>query len=157
MVRFEIETIIHSPLGTVLEAFRNPGNMLHYMTGLERYDIISGGPDEAGSEMHLYYKEKDRTHMMRDICEFCEPGKRYVSKVEGDAIRARVDIHFNEEEGGIRMKLNWSGKEKILLLKLLLPLMRGRIKKQALAELEAFGRLVEKYGADFTSHQGSRA
>jgi hypothetical protein len=46
--------------------------------------------------------------------------------------------------------LAWSGKGKLLLLKLLFPFMRKKLITQAKAELERFKELVEIYGVDFS-------
>ena len=47
------------------------------------------------------------------------------------------------------MNLKWDGEGRTLLLKLLLPIFRNRIIKEAKKDLEAFKRLVETKGSDF--------
>ena len=138
------------PVATVVEAFLNPENMLHYTKGLEKYEIISGGPDIPGSEMLLYFREKGRMHTMTDILESCDPGKEYVSRVSGEAIEARVKINFEAVDDGTDMQLQWSGKGKIIILKLLLPILKGKIRRDAQAEFARFGKLVETLGTDFS-------
>ena len=151
MVEFRINTLIQKPVVTVVEAFLNPDNMLHYTRGLEKYEIISGGPNIPGSEMLLYFKEKGRIHTMTDILDSCVPGKEYISRVSGEAIEARVKINFEAAEEGTRMLLHWSGKGKIIFLKLFLPFLKGKIRRQAQAEFKMFGELVETIGVDFSA------
>lgn len=48
------------------------------------------------------------------------------------------------------MTIKWSGKGNIFILKILLPLLRGKMIKQSQKELELFKKLVETKGADFS-------
>ena len=75
-----------------------------------------------------------------------EPGKRYVSQVSGEALDARVETAFVPSGSGTDMTLRWSGKGKVLLLKLLMPLLRGKMTRGARSELETFNQLVELRG-----------
>ena len=87
---------------------------------------------------------------MEDKLEYCEPGKKYVSQVSSEALIVHVETTFYSVDNGTKMSLAWSGKGKLLLLKLLLPFMRKKIITQAKAELERFKELVEIYGVDFS-------
>ena len=157
MVEFEAHTFIHKPVEIVVRAFLNPENMLYYTTDLVKYEVISGGADIAGSVMHLYYKNKGRTYKMEDTLEFCEPGKKYISTVSGEALKARVEINFTAEQGGTLMSLSWSGKGKVIFLKFFLRLLLGKIKRQALAELEKFAEMVETTGVDFSERNNTKS
>lgn len=77
-------------------------------------------------------------------------GKKYVSQVLSEALIVHVETTFCSVGNGTKMSLAWSGKGKILLLKLLLPFMRKKIITQAKAELERFKELVETCGVNFS-------
>ena len=153
MVEFVIHTLISKPPEIVVPAFLNPDNMPYYTKDLEKIEIIRSEPELVGSVMHLHYRKKGRSYIMEDILEYCEPGRKYISRVSGDALTARVEISFEAEDPGTRMNLFWSGKGKMLLLKLFLPLIQGKIKHQAYLELERFRELVETFGTDFRDRQ----
>ena len=154
MVEFEIYILIHKPVEMVLQAFLNLENMPYYTTDLERIEVIKDEPELVGSVLHLHYRKKGRSYVMEDKLEYCEPGKIYISRVTGDVLSAIVEISFDASDPGkTKMNLSWSGQGKVLFLRLFLPLIRGRIKRQARIELEKFKELVETFGVDFRESQ----
>ena len=86
---------------------------------------------------------------MDDKLIYCETGKKYVSRVSGDVIIADVETTFHSSGNVTEMNISWSGKGKIFFLKLLLPLLRGKLIKQSKSELETFKKLVEIRGSIF--------
>lgn len=86
---------------------------------------------------------------MEDKLIYCEPGKKYVSQVSGDVLTAHVETTLHSSRNETEMNVTWSGKGKIFFLKLLLPLLRGKITKQAKMEIETFKELLETRGANF--------
>ena len=120
------------------------------MTNLEKFEVIKEEIGEVGSIAHLHYYGKGRSYIMEDKLEYCEPGKKYVSQVLSEALIVHVETTFYSVDNGTKMNMNWSGKGKLLFLKLLLPFMQGKIITQATAELEKFKKLVEMYGVDFS-------
>ena len=77
--------------------------------------------------------------------------KKYVSQVSGDITTAKVETTLQSMGNKTKINLKWSGKGKILLLKLLLPLMKGKMIKQSEKELETFKNLIETRGSNFSS------
>ena len=150
MTSFEISITINKPVDVVTQALNKADNFPYWQTDLKKFEIVKGGPDQVGSVGRLHYSQKDRTYVMEDRLIYCEPGKKYVSEVEGDAIFARVETTLQPLDSKTRMNLQWSGKGKILFLRLFLPFLRARMAKQAKKELETFRQLVEERGADFS-------
>jgi hypothetical protein len=150
MTEFEISTTINKPADIVTEALNNPENFPYWQTDLEKFEVVKGGPNQVGSIGRLHYSQKGRPYIMEDRLIYCEPGKKYISEVTGDALTAKVETTLESSEDKTEMSLKWAGKGKILPLKLLLPLLRGKIAKQAKKELETFKHLVETRGSDFS-------
>ncbi|UCH89486.1 MAG: hypothetical protein JSV49_02220 [Thermoplasmata archaeon] len=149
MTDFEISTVINQPVDIVVAALMNPDNFVHWTTDLEKFEVVKRKPGEVGSIAKLYYVQKGKMYIMEDKLIYCEPGKKYISEVTGDALSARVETTLNSIGGKTEMRLQWSGKGKIFLLKLLLPMLKGKMIKQAKKELETFKHLVESRGSDF--------
>ena len=149
MTAFKISTTINQPIDIVIKALMNPDNFPYWTTYLEKFEVIKGKPGEAGSIGHLHYSQKGRSYVMEDKLIYCEPGKKYVSRVSGDVIIADVETTFHSSGNVIEMNISWSGKGKIFFLKLLLPLLRGKLIKQSKSELETFKKLVEIRGSIF--------
>lgn len=150
MTEFVVSTTINRPAYIVTEALNNPKNFPYWQTDLKEFEVVKGGPNQVGSIGRLHYCQKGLPYIMEDKLIYCEPGKKYVSEVTGDALTAQVETTLESLEDKTKMSLRWSGKGKILPLKLLLPLLRGKIAKQAKKELETFKYLVETKGSDFS-------
>lgn len=149
MTTFKVNTVINQPADIVVKALMNPDNFPYWTTDLERFEVIKGKPGEVGSIGHLHYVQKGRSYIMEDKLIYCEPGKKYVSKVTGDVITATVETTLQSKGNKTEMNTRWSGKGNIFILKILLPLIRFRMIKQSKAELETFKKLVETKGPDF--------
>ena len=149
MTTFTISTIINQPIEIVIKALMNPDNFPYWTTDLEKFEVIEGKLGEVGSIGHLHYYKKGRSYVMEDKLIYCEPGKKYVSKVSGDALTARVETTLYSSGNETEMNVTWSGKGKKLFLKLLLPLLRAKLIKQSISELEIFKKLVEIKGINF--------
>jgi hypothetical protein len=150
MTAFSVQIFINQPVEIVCGALLNPDNFPFWTTDLERFEVINGKPGEVGSVGLLHYSQNGQSYVMQDTLLSCEPGKRYTSHVSGDALTALVETTLDSKNNGTEMTITWSGKGKILLLKLLLPFLRGRLIRQSKAELETFKKLVETKGTCFS-------
>ena len=150
MMKFEVSTLIDKPVKIVVDALMNPDNFVHWQTDLVKFEVIERKPGEVGSIAHLHYSQKGRSYIMEDKMIFCEPGKKYVSEVSGDVISAKVETTLQSTGEKTEINLQWSGKGKKFLVKLLLPLMKGKMIKQSKKELHTFKHLIETRGSNFS-------
>jgi hypothetical protein len=151
MSEFEVNTVINKPVNIIVDALTNPDNFVHWQTDLVKFEVIERKPGEVGSIAHLHYSQKGRSYIMEDKMIYCEPGKKYVSEVSGDVITAKIETTLQPMGKKTKIKIKWSGKGKIFLLKLLLPLMKTKMIKQSKKELDIFKQLIETKGSDFSS------
>jgi hypothetical protein len=154
MVSFAVTTRINRPGDVVVKALLEPSNQPYWTSYLERFETISGNPGEVGSVARLHYMQKGRSYIMEDRLIHCEPGKKYISEVSGDAIQARVEIILQAAENGTDLSINWSGRGKTWITRLLLPLLRKKLIKHARSDLERFRDLVETKGISFFDYIG---
>ncbi len=157
MTQFKISVIINRQVDIITEALNNPQNFPYWQTDLEKLEVIKQEANQVGSVAHLHYRQKGKPYIMEDKLIYCEPGKKYISEVTGDALTAKVETTLRSLENKTEMTLEWSGEGKVLSLKLLLPLLRGKLIKQSKKELETFKHLVETRGSDFSNSSGNSA
>jgi hypothetical protein len=125
-------------------------NATYWTTDLEEFEVVKGKPGEVGSIGRLHFVQKGHEHIMEDVLEYSEPGKRYVSRVSGPTITARVETNIEPINSGTKMVIIWTGTGKKLILRLLLPLLQKKIARQSQKELATFKNLVETRGPDFS-------
>lgn len=146
---FEVHTTISKPVEVVYQAFIDPDNMLKWTKYLVKFEIIKGGFGEPGALAHLHYNQNGRTYIMEDRLEYLDPCKKIISQVSGNGLFARVETTFISIGDKTEINLKWDGRGDKLILKILLPLLRNKIKKGAQAEIEKFKALVEEYDTTF--------
>lgn len=153
MAKFEVSIIINKPANIITKALNNPNNAPYWQTNLEKFEVVKGGPNQVGSIGRLHYSQKGSKYVMKDKLLECEPGKRYLSEVSGEALTARVETTLEPENGKTKMTIKWEGKAKALPLKILFLFIKGKMTQQAQKELDAFKRLIENRGIDFSKSQ----
>ncbi len=150
---FQVSIIINKPVSIVSKALMNPDNFPYWQTDLEKFEVIKKAPGEVGSIARLHYLQKGRSYIMEDELIYCEPKRKYVSQVTGEALSAQVETTLRPIDNKTEMNLKWLGKGKVFILKLLLPFLRRRMIKQSKEELKIFKKLVETRGTDFNKDQ----
>jgi hypothetical protein len=133
----------------VFQAYIDPDNMLKWSTDLVEFKIINGKFGEKGATAHLIYKQKGRIHIMEDRLEYFDSEKKIISSVSGEGLVASVQTIFNSIGKETEIELTWEGKGKNLLLRFLLPFLKGTVKNRAQDELILFKSLVEEHGVKF--------
>ena len=154
MPTFQVSTIIHRPVETIVAALMNADNHPYWTKHLERFEVLSGEAGKAGAVGRLHYLENGRRYVMEDRMLEAEPGSRYVSRVKGDVIEAIVETRLEPVADGIKITILWTGRGTRLPLNIMLPLMRRRMIRQSQEELETFRDLVETRGSDFSTATG---
>ncbi|MGB2959464.1 MAG: SRPBCC family protein [Bacteroidota bacterium] len=147
-----IETTVEivQPPEIVAEAFLDPANAVHWTTDLERLEVISGNPGEVGSAAHLHYAQKGRPHVLVDVLEETVPNQYFRSRVEGGGLKAHVETWLRRRNDRTEVTIRWRGSGTRLVTRLLLPLLRGAIRRRTQSDLATFKKLVETNGAHFS-------
>jgi hypothetical protein len=150
MVKFEVSIDIDCPPDIVVQALMKAENATYWTTDLEEFEVVKGKPGEVGAIGRLHYVQKGHEYIMEDVLEYSDPGKRYVSRVSGPAITARVETNIVPINSGTKLAIVWTGTGKKLILRLLLPLLQKKITRQSQKELATFKNLIETRGPDFS-------
>ena len=149
MTKFSCTVRINCSIDIVYRAYIDPDNMLKWSTDLERFEIIKGAFGEIGATARLYYNQNGRISIMEDVLEYIEPGRKLISRVSGGGLLVSVETVFTPFDDSTELTISWNGTGGNMLIRLLLPFLRNRIRKRAQAELEKFRNFVEVYGEKF--------
>ena len=123
--------------------------MLKWSTDLEKFEIVNGKFGEIGAIARLHYNQKGRKSIMEDKLEYIEPGKKIISQVSGEGLKARVEAVFTSINNETEIELTCSGRGENMIFRLILSVMRKKIMKQSEVEIRKFKELVEKYEVKF--------
>jgi hypothetical protein len=151
MIGFEVKITIPAPVETVVMALNDPDNCPLWQTDLVKFETIKGRAEEVGSIALLHFEQKGKTYVMQDELIYCEPGRKYISRVSGDFITARVETTLKNLGKETEITLIWSGCGKKIPIRIMLPFLRRKLIRQTREDLERFRELIQERGADFTS------
>lgn len=150
MIRFTTSVHIDRPPDLVNRAYTDPENMPYWTKHLQKFEVVRGNLNEAGAIARLHFNKNGRHYIMEDELLETEPGRRYRSRVSGQGLVAEVETLLEETGNGTQITLKWEGRGKSFPLNLMLHLLRGRIKREAISELIEFKNLVESHGVKFS-------
>ena len=138
---FTIE--VDRPLKDVYAAFNNPENMPRWLGGLQRTEQISGSPGEVGSVTRQIYLERGRTVEMIETITAHEPERFFEGTLEGPGMEGTLRVEF--EDRGERTGMRFSGEFEpcSLMMRLMMPFIKGSIRDRQMGDLKTFKRLVE--------------
>ena len=134
---------IARPPEAVTRVILDPDQAVRWTTDLERFEVVSGTAGLPGAMARLHYVQGGRPYVMKDELLEADPGRRYKSRVSGEALVAEVETTLLPEAGGTRLQIRWTGSGRRFPLTLLLPLMRNSIRRQAEADLVKLRAVVE--------------
>ena len=114
-----------------------------WTSDLEEFEVLARPPGLVGSRARLHYRQGNSRYVMEDELLHVEPNRRYLSRVTGEVIEAEVETILKPIGGSTQVHVRWTGSGKPLLLRILLPLMRKSIARQAQKDLEKLKSVVE--------------
>jgi hypothetical protein len=150
-LKFVTKIHIKRPPDLVNLAYTNPENMTWWTRHLEKFEVVKGNIAEPGALARLHFNKRGRTYTMEDELLESEPGRRYKSRVTGHGITAQVETLLEPADKGTQITLQWNGRSKSPAVNLILYLLRGKIRRDAHAELAEFKKLVETRGMNFST------
>ena len=142
----QIETrthIIGRQPAAVAAALLAPDNAVKWQSNLERCEIIAGRPGEVGAKIHLHFASPGGRHMMEEVLECAETGRRYVSRITGDGMIVSVETLLRATPQGTQLTVLWSASSPSLWHRLLLRIARTAIAERAVIDMQKFKQLVE--------------
>lgn len=140
---FEYEIEIDKPLDEVYAAWQRPENLPRWLTGLQRTEPISGEPGEVGSKTRQIYLERGRTVEMIETITAIDPKKHQAGTLEAGAMKATLHVDFIDKGASTVVRFCSRFEPQSLMMRLMLPFMKGQIRRRQCGDLERFGELVE--------------
>jgi len=140
---FEHEIEIDQPLKEVYRAFKDPDNLPRWLEGLQRTEQVSGEPGEVGSVTRQIYLERGRTVEMIETITAHEPERFFAGALEGPGMRGDLRVDFVDRGETTGMRFSGDIKPCSLMMRLMMPLMKGSIRNRQMNDLKRFKGLVE--------------
>jgi uncharacterized protein YndB with AHSA1/START domain len=104
---------------------------------------VSPGPFAAGAKLHYRFKEPGRQGEMDGEVIACEPSKTLAMRFVDKSMAVDVRFELQAQGSGTSVVHVIDVEPRSFMIKLMTPLLRGALRKQAVSELDKLKKLVE--------------
>jgi len=143
-MKYTVSNTINKPLEEVIEKFKDPEGVKHWMEGLQKIEHLSGTPGEVGAKSDFYFLHKKKEMKISEtILEQNFPNQikfAYQSPMGYN----EVEMQFEKITDNSVKQINNSYFELKGIMKIMSFMLKGMFKKQSLKFMTAFKDYVEK-------------
>lgn len=139
----KITVTINQPVEKAWETFMNPDNLKYWLTGFISAEHVSGEAGKKGAVSKLTFRERGKKMEVTETVTAIEPHQQYSFTMVSAAFNAETDIRFISF--GSRTELIQVTRyfPKQFIMKLMMPLIKGAMKKRMEDELVRFKKFTE--------------
>ncbi|MBK7009991.1 MAG: SRPBCC family protein [Saprospiraceae bacterium] len=143
-MKYTLSNTINRPMAEVMQKFKDPEGVKHWMEGLTRIEHLSGTPGEVGAKSDFYFLHKNKEMKITEtILEQNLPRQIKFGYQSGMGYN-EVELRFEELDAHTVKQTSNSYFEMRGLMKVFGFLMQGLFKKQSMKYMDAFKAYVEK-------------
>lgn len=143
-MKYTLSNTINRPMAEVMQKFKDPEGVKHWMEGLTRIEHLSGTPGEVGAKSDFYFLHKNKEMKITEtILEQDLPRQIKFGYQSGMGYN-EVELRFEELDAHTVKQTSNSYFEMRGLMKVFGFLMQGLFKKQSMKYMDAFKAYVEK-------------
>jgi uncharacterized protein YndB with AHSA1/START domain len=139
----KVTTTINASPEKVWKVFMNPDNLKYWLTGFVSLQHLSGAAGETGSTSKLKFMERGKEMNFMETVLLSKPHQQFTSRMEHPGFTVESDIRLVSFGSRTELIQTTQYNPKGFLMKLLLPLMKGAMKKRTMNELLKLKNLVE--------------
>ncbi|HVG41898.1 MAG TPA: SRPBCC family protein [Chitinophagaceae bacterium] len=140
----KVTTTINATPQKVWEQFMNPDNLKHWLTGFLSAKHLSGTIGEAGSISQLKFMERGKEMEVTETVLFSNPNRQYTFRMESASFSTQNDIRLISFGNRTEIIQTAQFQPNGFFMKLIIPFIKGEMKKRMLNELLKLKNFIEK-------------
>jgi len=139
----KVSITINQAVETVWDKLMNPDNLKYWLTGFVSAEHISGEYGKTGAISKLKFKERGKEMEVTETAVLVKANQQYSFNMTSTAFDIDTDIRLISFGSRTEMIQTVQFFPKQFLMKLLMPLLKGAMKKRMENELIRFKKFVE--------------
>jgi hypothetical protein len=143
-MKYTLSNTISKPLEEVVEKFKDPEGVKHWMEGLQRIEHLSGTPGEVGAKSDFYFLHKEKEMKISETILEQDLPNQIKFAYQSPMGYNEVEMLFEKLSEKSVKQTNNSYFELKGFMKVMSFLMKGMFKKQSLKYMTAFEKYVEQ-------------
>jgi carbon monoxide dehydrogenase subunit G len=141
----ETKVVINKPVKEVWDFFKNPDNLIRWLTGFQKFEHISGEPGTVGAKAKHHFIERGKELILDGELTEVINEKRITGILDSSMMLNTVTNNFNDlGNNKTEVSLSSDTQFKGFLWKQIGPLMKGEFKKRQEKDLQALKEILEK-------------
>ncbi len=139
----KVTITINQPVEKVWELFMDPDNLKKWLTGFVSAEHISGKIYETGSVSKLKFMESGKEMEVTETVLMAKPNQQYTIMLKHKTFETETDVRFNSLGQQTELIQTVQFSPKNFMMKLMMPLAKGEMKKRTADELFKFKTFAE--------------
>jgi len=140
----ETTVIINKPVKEVWEFFKNPDNLILWLSGFQKFEHVSGIPGTVGAKAKHHFLERGKVLILDGELTEVVQEKRIIGTLDSSMMLNKVTNSFNDlGNDQTEVSLSSDTQFKGFLWKQIGPLMKGEFKKRQEKDLQTLKYILE--------------
>ena len=140
----ETKVIINKPVKEVWDFFKNPDNLILWLSGFQKFEHVSGIPGTVGAKAKHHFLERGKELILDgELIEVTEE-KRIIGILDSSMMSNKVTNNFNVlGNDQTEVSLSSDTQFKGFLWKQIGALMKGEFKRRQESDLQTLKHILE--------------
>ena len=143
-MKYSLSNTINRPLDEVVEKFKDPEGVKHWMEGLQKIEHLSGTPSEVGAKSDFYFLHKNKEMKISETILEQNLPDQIKFAYQSPMGKNEVEMRFEKLSDNSVKQINNSYFEMKGFMKIMGFFLKGMFKKQSLKYMTAFKNYVEQ-------------
>ena len=142
-ISIKVTVTINAPVEKVWDIFMNPGNLKHWLPGFVSLEHIDGTIGQKGSTSKMKFIERGKVLEIIEKTLFVNPMQQYSFEMQHEGLSSLTDVRFISIGQVTEMIQAVQFTPKGMLMKLMMPLMKGIMKRKMASDLKNLKEFIE--------------
>ena len=140
----KVTVTVNAPVDKVWDVFMNSDHLKHWLTGFVSSEHLTGSIGEAGSTSKLTLLERGKELEVVEKVLHVVPQQQYSFNMQHKSLNSLIDVRFISvgQLTEIIQAVQYSPKG--IFMKLMMPLMKGQMKKRMATDLQKLKVFIER-------------
>lgn len=143
MISYTTTTEIKASVEQVYALLSDDTKVSLWLKGLVQLERISGSPGQVGFQGKYTFVENNRTVIFYEEITAVEPGRSFSTQMQSNGLTMEGHTTLADLGGSTRLRVQQKVKGKTFFMKLMIPFLKGMMRKRQAEDFRRFKQLVE--------------
>ena len=139
----KVTVTVNEPVEKIWDIFMNPNYLKHWLTGFVSIEHLSGSIGKEGSTSKMKFIERGKEMELTEKVLHVTPMQQYSFLMEHETLSTLTDVRFISIGPLTEIIQAVQFTPKGFLMKLMMPLMKGEMKKRMTNDLKNLKEFIE--------------